>query len=132
MISINGEGDYKKTEEFLKNVSGFDKEVYDLLEEYARKGVDALKSATPYRSGTTASSWFYEIEATDSGYIIHFNNSNINYGPKGPYNIALIIQRGHGTKNGGYVRGINYINPALGPVFKDIADSAWRGVTKKL
>ena len=127
MISINGEGDYKKTEEFLKNIQGFDKEVYDLLEEYAKKGVDALKSATPYRSGKTASSWYYEIETTDSGYIIHFNNNNINLGPKGPYNIALILQRGHGTKNGGYVKAINYINPALGPVFKDIADSAWRG-----
>lgn len=85
----------------------------NILKKYGEMGVAALKDATPVKTGKTASSWFYEIVKDDSGYQIKWNNSNINDG----VNIAVILQLGHGLKNGGYVEGIDYINPALKDVF---------------
>ena len=87
-----------------------------MLEDCGREGVEALKEATPKRTGLTASSWYYEIEENSDGFTLRWNNSNVNEG----VNIALILQRGHGKKNGGYVAGINYINPALAPIFEKI------------
>ena len=39
--------------------------------------------------------------------------------------IAVILQYGHGTRNGGYVEGVDYINPAMRPIFERIAARAW-------
>lgn len=89
-------------------------------------GVEALSKATPKNSGKTASSWFYEIQRDNSSWIITWKNSNINNGVP----IAIVLQYGHATRNGGYIEGIDYINPALKPVFERIADSAWKEVTR--
>ena len=96
-----------------------------LLEQYGQAGAEALASATPVDSGKTAASWGYEIEETPGGVSIYWTNSNIQDG----VNIAVILQFGHGTGTGGYVRGIDYINPALRPIFEQIADKAWKEVT---
>lgn len=90
-------------------------------------GVKALSEATPVLSGKTASSWGYQISKGHGSFSIHWTNSNINDGVP----IAVIIQYGHGTGWGGYVQGIDYINPALRPVFQDIADQVWKEVTAK-
>lgn len=42
----------------------------------------------------------------------------------------MLIQYGHGTKNGGYVSGVDFINPAIKSVMDKMADSIWREVTK--
>lgn len=89
-------------------------------------GVDALNSATPKDTGLTASSWYYEIEKTSTGVTIAFYNSNIQNGIP----IAIILQYGHGTGTGGWVQGRDYINPAIQPIFDEIAEKAWREVTK--
>ena len=96
----------------------------EILETYGRAGVTALASATPVDSGETAAAWGYEIVQTSGGYSIFWTNSHINKG----VNIAVILQYGHGTGTGGYVKGIDYINPALRPVFEQLADAAWREV----
>lgn len=123
MIRITQKGDFKHTEKFLKGAKNL--EVFRILESYASKGVAALSTATPIRSGRTASSWDYEIHQSSGSYEIMWTNSNINKG----VNIAIIIQYGHGTGTGGYVQGIDYINPAMKPVFQEMADAAWREVT---
>ena len=87
----------------------------------------ALSSATPIDSGKTANSWNYEITNKNGSVTISFNNSNIQNGVP----IAIILQYGHGTKNGGWVQGRDYINPAIQPVFDEIVDKAWREVTKR-
>ena len=97
------------------------------LEKYAREGVTALASATPVDSGTTAASWGYEIQKRHGKVSIYWTNSNINNGVP----IAVILQYGHGTNNGGYVQGRDYINPAIRPIFDKIADNAWKEVTSK-
>jgi hypothetical protein len=88
-------------------------------------GVDALAEATPKRTGLTAASWYYTIEKTKDSVAIYWNNSNIQNG----VNIAVMLEYGHGTGNGGYVVGRNYITPAIQPIFDKIADEIWKGVT---
>lgn len=117
-------GNFSKTDKFLKNATG--KNYRNILEKYAVQGVNALKSATPKDSGTTASSWTYQIKTTNKGISIEWHNSNVNKG----VNIAIILQYGHGTRRGGYVSGRDYINPALRPIFDKLANDAWEEVTK--
>lgn len=96
------------------------------LDKYGRMGVEALSAATPVDTGLTARSWYYEIERKNGRVSINFCNSNIQNGIP----IAVILQYGHATGNGGWVEGRDYINPALRPIFDEIAESAWEEVTK--
>ena len=125
MITFRQKGDFSKVTRFLERA----KEVVHLgdLDRYGREGVAALASATPVNTGLTANSWRYEIVNKKGVVEISFNNSNIQNGVP----IAIILQYGHGTRNGGWVQGRDYINPAIQPVFDEIVDKAWREVTKR-
>ena len=124
MIQIRQKGDFKKLTSFLeRSKEGLD---IGVLDKYGRKGVAALSSATPVDTGLTASSWFYKIENKNGVAKIEFHNSNIQNGVP----IAVILQYGHGTRNGGYVVGRDYINPAIQPVFDELAENAWKEVTR--
>ena len=123
MISFRQKGDFSKLTSFLERAKESVK-IGD-LDKYGREGVAALSSATPIDSGKTANSWSYEITNKNGSVTISFNNSNIQNGVP----IAIILQYGHGTKNGGWVKGRDYINPAIQPVFDEIVDEAWREVT---
>lgn len=123
-IVITHRGSFQNTERMFNHMFKF--EIKSILQKYGEKGVAELKAATPVSSGATAASWSYEVEKTGAGYSIIWKNSNINKG----INIALIIQLGHGTGTGGYVTGIDYINPSLAPVFEQLANEAWKEVTK--
>jgi hypothetical protein len=124
MISFRQKGDFSKLTRFLEKA----KEAVRLgdLDKYGREGVAALASATPVDSGQTSNSWYYEIVNRKGSATITFYNSNIQNGVP----IAILLQYGHGTRNGGWVQGRDYINPAIQPVFDKIADSAWKEVTK--
>ena len=119
MIRITTKGDFNNTFRFLNKMSKF--QINKILEKYGQMGVEALRSATPIDSGKTAESWGYEISVGKEGATIYWTNTNQN---KGVY-IAVILQYGHGTGTGGYVQGIDYINPAIRPVFDKIAEEAW-------
>lgn len=123
MIRFKHKGDFKNTERFFRKAS--ERSYLDILKKYAKAGVDALASATPKRSGETSAAWGYEIVQSNSGYSIYWTNTNVNNG----VNIAVILQYGHGTGTGGYVEGIDYINPAIRPIFDQIAEEAWKEVT---
>lgn len=124
MISFRQKGDFKKLSTYLERVKEAAK--IGVLDKYGQAGVAALASATPTRTGKTASSWTYEIERQNGSIAIVFNNTNINKGVP----IAIILQMGHGTGTGGWVQGRDYINPAIQPIFDKIAEDAWREVTK--
>lgn len=124
MIRIRQKGDFKNTEKFLKK--SFGKDYLSVLEKYAIRGVENLSAYTPIDTGITATSWYYEIIQNKDSISVVWHNSNVQKN----VNIALILQYGHGTKNGGYVEGIDYINPALKPIFDKMADAAWKEVTK--
>lgn len=124
MISFRHKGDFSRTIRFLNKA---EKAVrLENLEVYGREGVAALASATPIDTGKTAGSWYYKIEIKRGSATISFHNSNIQNGVP----IAIILQYGHGTRNGGWVVGRDYINPAIQPIFDKITNNAWREVTR--
>ena len=123
MISFRQKGDFSKLNRYFERL----KEVVKLgdLDKYGRAGVSALSSATPIDSGNTANSWYYKINRQNGSVSIDFYNSNVHEGVP----IAIILQYGHGTGTGGWVEGRDYINPAIQPVFDEIADEAWKEIT---
>lgn len=123
MIRIKQRGTFDKTEKLLKKSLGRD--YLGVLDKYGQQGVSSLSAATPVKTGLTACSWRYKIIQNVDSISIVWENSNIQKG----VNIAIILQYGHGTRNGGYVSGRDYINPALKPIFDKMADAAWKEVT---
>lgn len=124
MIRFRQKGDFSKLTRYLKKA----KNAIDLssLDKYGEAGVAALAAATPVDSGLTAKSWYYEITSKDGVITISFNNSNIQNGVP----IAIILQYGHATRTGGWVQGRDYINPAIRPIFDEMAEAGWKEVTK--
>lgn len=124
MISFREKGNFSNLSNFLER----SKEVVKLgdLDKYGQEGVAALSAATPVNTGVTARSWSYKIIRKNGSVSISFYNSNIQNGVP----IAIILQYGHGTRNGGWVEGRDYINPAIQPVFDKIANKAWKEVIK--
>lgn len=124
MIHVKQRGNFNNTEKFLKKSFGHD--YISVLAKYGQQGVSALSAATPIDSALTATSWSYNIIQNEGTISIIWENSNVQKG----VNIAIILQYGHGTRNGGYVSGRDYINPALKPIFDKMADAAWKEVTR--
>lgn len=123
LVRIESEGDFEKTESFLDALKN---RIYlKKLDRYGRLGVEALANSTPRDSGKTAESWEYEIELGGKTATITWSNSNENQGIP----IVVLIQYGHGTRNGGYVQPNDFINPAMRDVFNEIANDAWKEVT---
>ena len=122
-ISFDASGDFKNTERFLGKVTKVN--LLPALRSLAMAGVRALASATPVDSGLAADSWGYEITRSRTSTSITWTNSDVESG----FPVAIMLQYGHGTRNGGYVKGRDYINPAMQPVFDKIAEEAWKVVT---
>lgn len=122
-VNFEVSGGFTKTERFLNRMKR--REYLNVLDEFGRDGVQALRNATPVDSGATVEAWDYEIKRTRNYTEIVWTNSNINDGVP----IAVILQYGHGTGTGGYVQGRDYINPAIRPIFDKIAEKAWKVVT---
>lgn len=125
MIRFESDGSFEKTKKFLNSSKQLNNElIMSELTAIAEQGVAALSAATPVRTGATASAWGYEIERTSGKTTITWTNDNIVNGA----NIAILLQYGHGTRNGGYVIGMDYINPALRPIFDQMTESMWKAV----
>jgi len=122
-VSLSSSGSFDKTEKFLKSIEKLD--VSKIVSSQAARGAAALSAATPRDSSRTALSWNYEIKKTSNSIGIFWTNSDIENG----FPVAVMIQYGHGTGTGGYVQGIDYINPAMRPIFEDIAQTVWKAVT---
>lgn len=135
-ITIKHKGDFKFLNNYFEDLL---KEKYvKILEKYGNEGVSRLAAATPKDSGRTARSWSYKIVHENGSVSLVFTNSNINKG----VNIAIVLQYGHKIWNAGrneiknsrdnfinytsgWYSGIDYINPALRPIFEKISDEAW-------
>lgn len=123
MITFEQSGDFRKTESFLAKMSKND--IFSTLDKYGRMGVSALSNATPATSGLAASSWNYFVKKSKSQYSITWTNSNIENG----FPVVVMLQYGHGTGTGGYVKGYDFINPAIRPIFDKISNEVWKAVT---
>lgn len=123
MISVSSRGGFSKTEAFLRRARDLR---IQILRRYGEEGVRALSLATPKDTGETASSWYYQIKEDKTSTTIEWLNRHVEDGVP----IAVILQYGHGTNGGGYVEGIDYINPAMRPLFEEIANSVWQEVSR--
>lgn len=121
-IQVSHKGSFKNLEQFLDAASRI--EITKILHLSGIEGVAALDSATPEDSGLTAQSWTYEVEIKDDTYTIAWYNHNV----VGGVPLVILLQYGHGTRNGGYVQGRDFINPAIQPIFENIATRVWNEV----
>jgi len=124
-VQITCVGKLSKTLRFLEWVKKYSPTA--ILEKYGKIGVEQLRSYTPVDTGNTANSWYYEITEEGSDIVLSWNNRNINDG----CNIAILLQYGHGTKAGTYISGLDYINPALVPIFEEIYRSICEEVSSQ-
>jgi hypothetical protein len=124
MITFSKKGDFSRLSGFLERAKNL-AHVGD-LDKYGRKGVSALQAATPKDTGLTAESWYYTIRRSDGEVAISFGNSNVQNGIP----IVILIQYGHATRGGTFVEGVDFINPALKPIFRELANEVRKEVTR--
>lgn len=127
VVTLTHKGNFNNLERFLSRATRLRIVRRMIMQRYGNKGVEALKAATPRDTGKTAESWRYEIEEDDSGMKIVWKNDNVHDGAI----VAVLLQYGHATKNGGWVEGTDYINPAIKSIFQQMADEAWKEVRGK-
>lgn len=127
-IRISQQGDFSKSIKFLTSSKELRNLIRPVLEKYGQMGVDALREATPKDTGKTSESWSYSIEMENGVARVIWSNSNVSDWA----NVAVLIQYGHATRNGGYVEGIDYINPAMSSIFEKMAQDIWKEVAKKI
>ena len=124
VVTIKTKGSFKNFLSFSDKM--FKRDYVKVLDRYAKSGLEALKANTPVDTGKTRDSWYYEIIQDKQSIKIVWKNSNVtSYGTP----IVLFIQYGHYTKSGTFIQGIDFINPALKPIFSKIADNIWMEVT---
>lgn len=122
-VTIRKKGDFSKTMKFMNGL--VQRKYLKILDKYGRAGVEALRAATPKDTGVTADSWVYDIVSDNISTTISWRNTNESANKTGyKFNIAILIQYGHATRNGGWVEGFDYVNPAMKPIFEEIAKSA--------
>lgn len=124
-VKCKNGGKYKKIGKYLSKIKEpIDK---DILEKYGAIGVNQLSLATPKDTGETANSWYYEITENNGIYKLKFcNSNNAKYIP-----VVILLQYGHMTGNGAWIEGIDFINPTIKPIFKNIKDDIWKEVTSR-
>ena len=116
LIKIKHKGNFNNAEKFFNRV--LRRDYLNILDRYGKMGVDVLRAATPSDSGRTADSWDFGIEEGNGTITLYWSNSNENDG----VNIAVLLIYGHGLQNGGYVEGVDFVNPAMRPIFENIAN----------
>lgn len=124
MIGVRVHGNFNHTEEYLKGLAS--KDYRPILEKYAKIGLDALRDSTPVDSGLTRDSWVYKIQNDQNGITIIWENTNLINGTP----LIILLQYGHATGTGGYVEGYDFINPAIRPIFDELAEKLWKEVRR--
>jgi hypothetical protein len=125
-VSVQVRGSFRNTEAFLQRMRR--REQFAVLHKYGAIGVTALRGATPVEHSTTANAWSYEIVDRPGYFAIHWLNSHLDDDGRAP--VAILLQYGHATGTGGRVQGRDFINPALRPIFDQMASDMWKEVTK--
>lgn len=123
MFSLSSSGSSRRTEAYLRRLMGLN--IAQILDANGQLGVDALSEATPIESGLASDSWSFRITDSDSSCTISWHNVDVETG----FPVAIMLQFGYATGTGGYVKGRDYINPAMKPVFDKIQENVWKAVT---
>jgi len=114
-VEITQKGNFNNTEKYFKSL--LNKDYLKILDYYGRKGVDALRAATPIDTGLASESWDYRIEGTSEKTSLIWTNNDI----EGGCNVVILIDRGHATKSGSWVPGLHFIDEAISPIIAEIA-----------
>lgn len=122
-LRVKQRGDFKKSRNALSKMTS-KVNLAVIFAKYGERGVEILRESTPKRTGLTAASWGYQVVNEDGKTKLVFYNTNVHNG----VNIAVILQTGHGTRGGGYVQGLDYINPASAIIFKEMCEELWNEV----
>ena len=131
VLELKSKGDMKNTETWLRKLLRLD--LQSILDKYGERGIKILAEATPKRTGKTAASWTYStnITRTSSGGVIGatitWSNTNLTEGSQ-HIPIVILIECGHGTRNGGYVPPNPFIKEAITPLFDELAEKLWKEV----
>lgn len=123
IITLTYRGDGSKAKQYLSKLK--DKDYRNIFKKYGERGVEALSSATPRNTGKTAESWNFTVEKNKSGYTLYWTNNSQNKG----ISIVILNQYGHATRNGGWINGIDFINPAIRPIFNQMLNEIKREVS---
>lgn len=113
-ITFSHRGDFSKTERFFNFL--LRRDYLNILDKYGKMGVEALRAATPVDTGLLASSWNYVIERDDKVTKLIWVNDDI----EGGMNVAILIDRGHATKSGGWVPGLHFVDEAIDPIIDQL------------
>lgn len=124
-ISFGTKGGFDNTERWLKKAASANPSA--ILNKIASDGKNSLSSNTPKDTGETASGWTSKV--TTKGDVSEVAWSN-NAHPESEANVAILIDKGHGTRTGGYVPPRPYIEKAMDPVFKDVGDKIAKELIK--
>lgn len=122
-LKITTSGSFAKTESFCKAMQK--PFIVDVLNSAGRLGVSALSNATPRESGRASTSWGFKVINKTNSCTIVWTNNDVEDG----FPVAIMLQYGYGTGTGGYIQGRDYINPAMRPIFDQIANKVWKAVT---
>lgn len=125
MVSLSSSGSFKKTEHFLTQMTKLPATISSVMHQCGAEGVEALRNATPFESGLAAASWDYEVVIKNGRYSLIWINTDVEKG----FSVAIMLQYGYATGTGGYVEGVDYINPTIRPIFDRIRDKVWKAVT---
>lgn len=123
-ITFSTKGNFSKTTTYFNKLKKI--QIEAILNRYGSQGVDALSAVTPQESGLASISWYYTVGVESDRYWIDFHNNNIEGGAP----VVILLQYGHATRNGGYVVGRDFINPAVAPIFEAIKNDVWKEVSK--
>jgi hypothetical protein len=123
LISFKITGSTHRTEAALQKMARLN--IPSILHKYGQQGVAALQLHTPVDTGLAENSWGYLVEQEAGMCRIVWTNSDVESG----FPVAIMLQYGYGTGTGGYVQGRDYINPAMKPIFDQIANEVWKAVT---
>lgn len=113
---------FKDTLKDLKRIHAL--RIDNLISRYGDKGVELLSVETPKYTGLASSSWRYESTRDAFGFTIEWHNDDIENG----YSVIALIRYGHGIKGGGYVRGREFIDPIMQPMFDQMIEDLWKEV----
>lgn len=122
-VNITSSGNFSNLERWATKMSTED--FTSVLKSAAQLGKSEFIKNTPVESGKSANAWDYKIEKTSTGASLEYSNSNVT---KNGVPVVILINYGHGTGTGGYIRPIPFIQN----VVKSIEEQISKDVEKRI
>jgi hypothetical protein len=116
MIKVKHRGSFSNIESFFKSAKDMNKLIYKILDKYGVRGLTELSKSTPRDTSETSNSWKYSIKDIDGKMSLEFHNLNMADGVP----VVILIEYGHGARDGSWIKGRPFIQQAIRPIFDSI------------